>query len=164
MKQFLRRISPKRAILDFLEVWKTPQQHRWPVIGVSLAATFSLFMLFIPESQRIEPRPPEVIYISTWEEGRSERQIIASNCRNQELKDDLQARLDERAEIRRDLYRALGRATFIDVDEIEANAEAEAAEAAAQEQAEREAAGFDNSAYNLSVEEYCAQALGDAAG
>jgi len=164
MKQFLRRISPKRAVLDFMEVWQTPQQHRWPVMGVALAATFALFMLFIPESQRIEPRPPEVIYVSTWEEGRTERQIIASNCRNQELKDALQARLDERAEIRRDMYRALGRATFIDVDEIEANAEAEAAAAEAEEQAAREAVGLDDGAYAMSVEEYCAQALGDAAG
>lgn len=163
MKQFLRRISPKRAALDFVEVWQTPQQHRWPVMGVALAATFALFALFIPESQRIEPRPPEVIYISTWEDGRSERQIIASNCRNQRLKDALQARLEERAEIRRDLYRALGRATFLDVDEIQANADAEAAAAEAKELATREAAGFDDAAYNMTVEEYCAQVLGDAA-
>lgn len=164
MKQFLRRISPKRAVKDFLEVWQTPQQHRWPVIGVSLAATFALFILFIPESQRIEPRPPEVIYISTWSEDRSEQQIIASNCRNQELKDALQARLDERAEIRRDMYRALGRATFIDVDEIEAEAEAERARIAQEEQAARDAAGFDDAAMAMSVEEYCAQALDGSAG
>ena len=164
MKQFLRRISPKRAAKDFVDVWKSDQQHRWPVMGVALAATFALFMLFIPESQRIEPRSPEVTYISTFSEDRTEEQIIASNCRNQELKDALQARLDGRAEIGRDMYRALGRATFIDVDEIEAEAEAERERIASEELAAREAAGFVALELPTSVEEYCAQALNAAAG
>ena len=159
MKQFLRLISPRRAIADFATVWHQPTEHRWGVLGIAAALTFALFMLFIPESQRIAPAPPEVIYISTFEESRTEREIIASNCRNQELKDQLEARLAERAELRRDLYKALGRATFLDVDEMEAEAE----RARAEEQAAAatgQAATATNPAAAITVEEYCAQALG----
>jgi hypothetical protein len=155
MKQFLRQISPTGAFSDLLTVWRTPGQNRWLVLGAAMAMTFCMAMLFIPVDQRIEPRPPEIFYISTFAADRTEREIIASNCHNQELKDALEARLAEREEIRRDIYRALGRVTFIDVDAIEAEVEAdrarEAAVAAAADVGEEPA---------LSVEEYCARALG----
>lgn len=132
MKQFFRRVSPKRAVNDFAELWHQPTDHRWPILGVAIAATFAIFMLFIPESQRIEPRRPEVTYITSWSPDRTEAEIIASNIENQARKDEREAIEEQRAELRRDLYRALGRATFIDVDEMEAEIEAErAAEEAA---------------------------------
>lgn len=161
MKQFLRMISPRRAVADIVGVWRQPTEHRWGVLGVAAAATFAMFVLFIPESQRVAPEAPEVIYISTWEEGRGEAEIIASNCRNQQLKDDLEDRLAQRAEIRRDIYKALGRATFIDVDAIEAEAEQARAEeeAAAAARGEAVIARADPEAL-LTVEEYCARALG----
>jgi hypothetical protein len=154
MKDFLRQISPTGAFRDLLAVWQTPGQNRWLVLGAAMAMTFCMAMLFIPESKRIEPRPPEVFYITTWASDRTEQEIIASNCHNQELKDALEARLAEREEFRRDIYRALGRATFIDVDAIEAEVEADQA---------REAAATPPPAQDaepaLSVEEYCARAL-----
>lgn len=155
MKQFLRQISPTGAFRDLLTVWREPGQNRWLVLGVAMSMTFCMFMLFVPESQRVEPRPPEVFYISTWAQDRTEQEIIASNCHNQELKDALEARLAEREEFRREIYRALGRATFIDVDAIEAEVEAEAAR-------EAEAAApavADDAEPAMSVEEYCARAL-----
>lgn len=153
MKGFFRRISPRRAASDFAEHWRQPTPHRWPILGVAVAATFAILMVFIPDSERIEPRRPEVIYISTLDETRSEAEIIASNCANQRFKDELQARLDERAELRKDLYRALGRATFIDVDAME--------EEIAAEQAQENAADEPSAAeLALSVEEYCARATG----
>lgn len=155
MKQFLRQISPTGAFSDLLTVWRTPGQNRWLVLGAAMAMTFCMAMLFIPESKRIEPRPPEILYISTFAADRTEREIIASNCRNQELKDALEARLAQREEIRRDIYRALGRVTFIDVDAIEAEVEAERAR-----EAEAAAAVARDEGPVMSVEEYCARALG----
>jgi hypothetical protein len=161
MKQFLRLISPRRAAADFVSVWRTPTQHRWGMLGLAVALTFALFMLFIPPSQRVEPEAPEVIYISTFEETRTEAEIIASNCRNQQFKDELAGLLEQRAEIRRDIYKALGRATFIDVDALEAEAEAaraaEEAEAAARGEEVRARADAE---VLLTIEEYCARALG----
>ncbi len=153
MKRFLRLISPRRAVNDFTEHWRQPTPHRWQILGVACAATFALFMLFVPESTRIEQRRPELIYITTFEEGRTEEQIIASNCANQQLQNQLQARLEERIELRKEIYRELGRATFVDVDEMEAQAEAaRAAEAGPEGPTEEELA--------LSLQEYCARAAG----
>lgn len=154
MKEFFRRVSPRRAVSDFHDQWKQPTPHRWQLLGVAMAATFCVFMLFVPEGSRVLPAPPEVIFISTFDESRTEAEIIASNCANQRLKDELQARLDETAEQRREMYKALGRATFVDVDEMEREIEAErAAEAATQ-------IGPTEEEVALSVEEYCARAAG----
>jgi hypothetical protein len=155
MKQFFRRVSPRRAVTDFHEQWKQPTPHRWQILGVAVAATFAVFYSFVPDSTRVLPTRPEVIYISTWQEDRSDAEIIASNCANQQLKDELQARIDASNERRRELYKALGRATFIDVDELEeeiAEEPAAAAADAASEPTPEELA--------LSVEEYCTRATG----
>lgn len=159
MKSYFRRISPKAAVEDFAGEWRQPTPYRWHILGVAAAATFCIFMLFIPDSQRVPPAKPDVIYISTFDEGRGDAEIIASNCANQRLKDELAAKLEQRAELRREAYRALGQATFIDVDEMQAQIDAErAAEeaAAAAEQAVTPQLTSDDLA--LSVEEYCARA------
>lgn len=155
MKGFFKRISPKRAVTDFAEEWQKPTPHRWGILGVACAATFALFMLLIPEGTRINPARPDLIYISTFDENRTDAEIIASNCANQELQNAIEARIAEREELRREMYRTLGRATFIDVDEMEAEMEAE-----------REATGetIDEGPTEeelaLSVAEYCARAAG----
>lgn len=154
MKGFFRRVSPRRAITDFHDQWKQPTPHRWQILGVAIAATFCVFMLFIPESQRAPPARPEVMYISTLDESRSEAEIIASNCANQQLKDELQARIDAAEERKRELYKALGRATFIDVDAIEEEIAAEEAAEASED------TGPTPEEVALSVEEYCARATG----
>ncbi|WP_340588800.1 hypothetical protein [Erythrobacter alti] len=158
MKRFLRLISPRHAVKDFTEQWRQPTPHRWQILGVACAATFALFMLFVPDSTRIEPRRPELIYISTFDESRTREEIIASNCANQRLQNELRAELEERAEITRDVYRQLGEATFIDVEEMQAEAEAE--RAANGEQAE----GPSEEELALSLEEYCAVAGNGAPG
>lgn len=88
-------------------------------MAVAVAATFSIFMVFIPESKRIEPRPPEVTWITTFAADRSDEEIIASNVENQKRQDAIRAEQARRAELRRELYRELGRATGLDVDALE---------------------------------------------
>lgn len=153
MKGFFRRVSPRKAITDFHDQWKQPTPHRWQILGVAMAATFCVFMLFIPDSQRGEIAPPDVMYISTFEDGRSEAEIIATNCANQRLKDELQAILEANEERRKEMYEALGRATFIDVDAMKEEIEAEQAAAAASEEE-----GPTPEEVALSVEEYCTRA------
>lgn len=153
MKEFFRRVSPKRAIVDFAETWRQPTPHRWPILGVAIALTFFTFMLFIPKSQRVPPPKPDVIWITTYAPDRTRAQIIASNCANQQLMDELQKRLDERANLRREMYAALGRATFINVDKILKEAK--------EERAKEIASGkiVTPEQHARSVAEYCAQAL-----
>ena len=157
MKSFLRHISPKRAVQDFTGHWQAPTPHRWQILGLSMAITFAMGMFLIPKSQRIPPARPDITYISTFDETRGEAEIIASNCVNQRFKDELQARMDARAELRKEMGRALGRATFVDVDAMEAEIAAEEARAAAAAPASDEPTPEELA---LTVEEYCARAVG----
>jgi hypothetical protein len=116
---YWRRISPRGAIGDFVELWRQPQPYRWQILGVSVTATFAMMMLFIPDSQRVPPARPEVTYITTWQEGRSDAEIVASNLANQKRKEEAAAAAAERAERRRERARALGRASGFDVDALE---------------------------------------------
>lgn len=138
---FWRQISPRRAVLDFAAEWRQPTPRRWQIMGVSIAATTGLMIFFLPENQRIEPRPPQVTWITSFAPDRTEEEIVASNIANQQRQDELRAMEQEREEFRRDFYRSLGRATGLDVDAMEREIERErAAEAAAAERNRDEAA------------------------
>lgn len=119
MKSFLRRISPRGAIMDFVQEWRAPNPHRWQVLGVSVAATFALMVVFMPDSQRVPPAKPEVTWITTFAPGRSDAEIVASNEANQLVKDQRAAEAAAREERRKEAFRALGRATGLDVDALE---------------------------------------------
>ena len=95
-----------------------PNPYRWRVLGVSVAATFTLMVVMIPDSERIEPRAPKITWITTFEPGRSDAEIVASNVENQKHKDKLKAEADARAERKREAARALARASGFDPDEL----------------------------------------------
>lgn len=140
--RFLRRLNPVPGIKDFWTEFRRPNPHRWPVLGVSMALTFSIFYVIAQEGGVALPKPPEVIYISTFDPDRTKEEIIASNIENQRRKDMLAAREKERLEVRRDLYRQLGKATGIDTDKMEREIrEDEAREKAAEEKRRKELLG-----------------------
>jgi uncharacterized protein (UPF0335 family) len=95
--------------------------------------------VFIPESQRAEPRPPKITWISSFDANRTDAQIIASNRENQVRKERLAREQAEREEKVKEAYRTLGRATGLDVDAMERRIAAEKAaeEAAAKARAAR---------------------------
>lgn len=130
---FWRHISPRRGVEDFVNEWRRPQPYRWRALGLAVAMTFALMMMLIPENQRVEPAKPQVTYINSWPAGRTDAEIIASNIEHQRRQDEIEAIYERRAELRKKLYRELGRATGLDVDEMER-------EIARQEMAERAAA------------------------
>ena len=117
---FWRRISPRRAVADFAHEWRRPNPYRWPALGISVAATFVILLVFLPKNERVAPRPPEITWITTYAPGRTDAEIAASNRVNQQRKDALAAEQAAREERRKELYRALGRATGLDVDAMEA--------------------------------------------
>ena len=116
---FWRRISPRGAIEDLAHEWRRPNPYRWRVLGVSVAATFALMVVMIPESERVEPQPPEITWITTFRPDRTDEEIIASNRENQARKDRLAAEAEARDLERRRRARALGEAMGFDVDELE---------------------------------------------
>ncbi len=115
---YWRNISPRGAVDDFVHEWRRPNPYRWRVLGVSVAATFTLMVVMIPDSERVEPRPPKVTWISTFAPGRTDAEIIASNIENQKHKDQLAAERAERAERKKEAARALARASGFDPDEL----------------------------------------------
>jgi hypothetical protein len=138
---FWKIISPRAAVADFVAQWRRPTEHRWLALGISVLITGVVLYVFLPESERITPRSPDIVYISTFSPDRTQEEIIASNIANQKRKDELAALEEQRAELRKDLYRELGRATGLDVDAMEAKIEEDrAAELAAQRTAKEESA------------------------
>jgi hypothetical protein len=92
---------------------------RFGVLALAVLMTLGLIYQFTRERVRIPSRPPEVTYISTFQPGRSDAEIAASNRANQQEQDKLRAEQAVREEKAKDAYRALGRATGLDVDAME---------------------------------------------
>ena len=130
------RFNPTGGIVDFWHEIRRPTPYRWPVLGLSLLCTFGLLFWVTKERVLVPPEPPKVSFISTFAQGRSDAEIIASNIANQKRKEEKaaeQAKLDEEV---KDAYRALGRATGVDVDAMERKIAADkAAEQAAAKKA-----------------------------
>ncbi|MEL7782540.1 hypothetical protein AAG607_05820 [Citromicrobium bathyomarinum] len=133
------RISPKYDVAGGVgDLWtelKRPQPYRWPILAASCVVPGLMLYVFASERWYAEPAAPEIVYITTFAPDRSEEEIIASNLENQERKEARQRLEEARIEKRREMYRALGQATGIDTDKMEA----EIAEERAREEAEAQA-------------------------
>lgn len=128
-----KNVDPVGAIADFRTVFQQAGKNRWRIAALAAAATIGLFSLMFQEEHRILPRPPQITYITSWEAGRSDAEIAASNVANQRYQDQLRAEQAKREEEVREIYKKIGRMSGMDVDEIERKAEAErAAEKAAE--------------------------------
>jgi hypothetical protein len=140
--RYINRFSPRGAVdalSDLLDYWRQPTPYRWQILGLSVAVTFTLMVLFIPESQRPEPRRPHVTYIPTFAPGRTDEEIAASNLENQKRQEQLEAERLAREEERKERARILGRATGIDVDALEKQMTRRLAEQEAAQEAARRA-------------------------
>ncbi len=124
---FISRLNPKEGVADFWSEFRRPNPYRWPILFVSMMITGGL-MLWITQDKVVGPPVPyEVDYITSFEEGRTEQEILAENEANQRRKDELARILAEREERKKELYRALGRAAGMDVEKIEREAAEDAA-------------------------------------
>ncbi len=132
------RYNAKAGIADFWEYVRQPVPYRWPILGVSCLMTFGLLFAFMQESVFVPPEPPRVTFINTFPEGRTDAEIVASNVENQRRKEQRQAERAELLERKVDAYKALGRATGLDVDAMAAQAEIENARERAAEEARRQ--------------------------
>lgn len=133
--RFRTRFNAAGGIADFWNEWKKPTPYRWPILALSFAVSGTMFYWLTKEEYYYPPEVPQVTYITTFAEGRTEEEIRQSNIENQRIQDELQAERERIEQRRRDLYKSLGAATGLDVEAMEAEAEAERA---AEEQAERE--------------------------
>jgi hypothetical protein len=129
---YWKHVRPVGMLADFREVWKEAGSNRWRIAALAGACTFAVFYMMANQGGKAPQAPPEVTYISSWRADRSDAEIRESNLRNQKIKDILETEQAERDEQVKDIYRALGRVSGLDVEKIEADAAAErAAEEAA---------------------------------
>lgn len=128
-QSFWRNVTPGTAVRDFMVLWRE-NPYRWRVLATSIALTGLMFYGFLPENERAPPEKPQITYISTFEPGRTDAQIVASNIENQKIKEKEAALEAERTEARKQFYRELGRASGFDVDALERQYSDEPAEMA----------------------------------
>lgn len=127
-----KNVDPVGAIADLRTVWQQAGKNRWWFAVLAAAATGGTFSVMFQEEHRILPRPPKVTYITSWRADRTDAEILASNIVNQKYQDQLRAEQAKREEDVRNIYKKIGRMSGMDVDAIEAKAQAErAAEQAA---------------------------------
>lgn len=130
---FWRNVSPGHALGDLLTVFRQAGPMRWRFALLAAATSVSLFWLFWREETRIPPRLPHITYITVFRPGRTDAEIRQSNWENQRRKERLAAEQAKRDQEVKDIYKAIGRVSGMDVDAIERQAKAdETASAAAQ--------------------------------
>lgn len=132
------RFNPKTGVLDFWHEFRKPNPYRWPMM-IAAAAPFGLIFYWLSsETVYKDPERPSITYVTTLDEGRTDEEIIASNIENQEVNDLREAQEAQLAQRKRDIYKALGSAIGMDVEEIERRADAERAAEEAADQARRD--------------------------
>ena len=136
------RFNPVGGIQDFWSEFTRPNPYRWPILIASMLCTFGLLFWVTKERVIGPPARPEVTFISTFAEGRTDEEIVASNVANQQLQDQIREEQAVREEEVREMYRTLGRASGLDVDAMEAEIEADRARQEARRERLLEAAGI----------------------
>ncbi|MEC7398576.1 MAG: hypothetical protein VYD00_00985 [Pseudomonadota bacterium] len=136
------RFNPVGGIQDFWSEFTRPNPYRWPILIASMLCTFGLLFWVTKERVIGPPARPEVTFISTFAEGRTDEEIVASNVANQQLQDQIREEQAVREEEVREMYRTLGRASGLDVDAMEAEIAADRARQEARRERLLEAAGI----------------------
>ncbi|WP_324076703.1 MAG: hypothetical protein RSE14_07390 [Erythrobacter sp.] len=136
------RFNPAPGFLDLWNEIRRPRPYRWTFLAASVLPVAGILWWAVSQVEYKAPERPQIDYITSFAPDRSDAEIIASNRANQEVKELREAAEADIAERKRNMYKALGAAAGMDVDAIEAKAEAErAAEAAAEEKRRAELFG-----------------------
>ncbi len=133
-------VSPTGAITEFIEVIRDAGPKRWRTMLLAAATTGLLFWMLTHDTWRGPPPRPKVTYINSWPLTRSDKQrhdFINANQKFNDVRAAEQARSEEEL---RQMYKAVGRASGMDVDRIEREAKADAAATAAAAKAKAKAA------------------------
>jgi len=131
------RFNPAPGVKDFWNEVRKPNPYRWPILFASTLPFAVIFFWLSNETVYKTPDRPSITYITTFDPDRTDAEITASNIENQEVKDLREEQREALAERKRELYKALGAAAGMDVDEIAERADAERAAEEAAEEARR---------------------------
>lgn len=89
--RFRTRFNAAGGIADFWNEWKKPTPYRWPILALSFAVSGTMLYWLTKEEYYYPPEVPQVTYITTFAEGRTEEEIRQSNIENQRIQDERQA-------------------------------------------------------------------------
>lgn len=134
----LKRFNPRTGIADFWAYFRQPQPYRWPILAASSIPMILIVVWANSESVLVPLERPNVTYISTYSPDRSDDEIMASNEANQARQDERRAQYEAMEARKRDMYRALGAASGMDVEAMERQAAAQRAREEAEAEAFRE--------------------------
>ena len=114
MRAFFRNVSPRRAIVDFWQVFTAPSEYRRVGLLMAAAVTGTIFYAMAMEGGTALPRPPEIIYFPSFLEGRSDAEILAENKVATARAKAEEAEEEARQERIRQMYKAVGDATGVE--------------------------------------------------
>lgn len=142
-KSYWANVRPGAAIADLREVYRQAGANRWRIALAALAVTTTLFWPLISPTWRARPPRPKVIYINSFPENQTAAEIKAFTEKTQTKVDKIRAQEAAADKLERDMYKAIGRASGMDVDAIEkqAQADAKASEAAKAAAMQKQAQG-----------------------
>jgi hypothetical protein len=128
------RFNPVPGFADLWNEIRRPRPYRWTFLALSVLPVAGILAWAVSQVEYKAPERPTIDYITTFDPARTDAEIIASNRANQEVKELRAAEEARIAGRKREMYKALGAAAGMDVEEIERKAEAtRAAERAAEE-------------------------------
>jgi hypothetical protein len=128
MRMLPSRFNPVGGFADLWHELRRPQPYRWPILFLSILPVALMLWWGVNSTVYGEPERPKIEYITTLDPARPDAAIMAENRANQEIKDLREAEEARIAKQKRELYKSLGRAAGMDVEQIEREAEAERAE------------------------------------
>ncbi|MBB4612057.1 hypothetical protein [Novosphingobium taihuense] len=114
MRAFFRNVSPRRAVVDFWQVFTAPSDYRRVGLLMAAAVTGTLFTAMAMEGGTALPRPPEIIYFPSFVENRSDAEILAENKVASAKARAEAAEEEARQERVRQMYKAVGDATGVE--------------------------------------------------
>lgn len=136
---YWQKINPTGAIADFRAVFREAGPKRWPVAVVAASITIGIFSIMAMESWKKPRALPDVTYITSWPEDRTEAETAAFIKANQKIKEDREAAIEAYDKEGRELWATLGKASGMDVKKLQNQAEAERKAEKAAEKAKADA-------------------------
>jgi hypothetical protein len=139
MREMWREATPVGAIADLRAVYVQAGRNRWWFLGLAALTTFGIFSVMVAQEWK-KPRPkPEITYITSWPEHRTDAETKAFIEENQRRKEAREDQLAKASKAERDIYKALGKMSGMDVEAIERKADAERAKEEAAAKAKTDA-------------------------
>lgn len=119
---FFQDVSFKNAGGDLFTYLRRKRRHNWLFwLAACIPPAIVVFMFQMDVTNKSVPPPPPPIYFESWPADRPLEETLRVQA-------ELKAKRDKIAAEKREAYRALGRATGLDVDRLEREGKAELAE------------------------------------